>query len=383
MGGHGSGSGTGIGAGIGATVTVELGDRRYDVRLEQRWAGLGAALVEALPGQARAGRCALVSNPVVEALYRAEVEAELAAAGWEVRYVGVPDGEANKTLEVWAGLVGGLIGAGVDRRTPVLALGGGVTGDMAGFAAATALRGVPLVQLPTTLLAMVDASVGGKTGVNVPEGKNLVGAFWQPALVWAALGSLATLPAAELRCGLGEVVKHAVIAGDAALARCEELADRLRAREPEALAEVVASSVREKARIVALDEREGGLRAILNLGHTLGHGLEAVVGYGRIAHGEAVVLGMIGVLRYARARGWLLDAGLPGRVERLAERLELPCRLDFAVDRGALARAVGYDKKRTGGMLSLVIPEAAGRVCTRPVMMGEVPALVEALLGGE
>ncbi len=303
MGGHGSGSGTGIGTGIGATVTVELGDRRYDVRLEQRWAGLGAALVEALPGQVRAGRCALVSNPVVEALYRAEVEAELAAAGWEVRYVGVPDGEANKTLEVWAGLVGGLIGAGVDRRTPVLALGGGVTGDMAGFAAATALRGVPLVQLPTTLLAMVDASVGGKTGVNVPEGKNLVGAFWQPSLVWAALGSLATLPAAEFRCGLGEVVKHAVISGEAALARCEELADRLRAREPEAVAEVVASSVREKARIVALDEREGGLRAILNLGHTLGHGLEAVAGYGRIAHGEAVVLGMIGVLRYARARG--------------------------------------------------------------------------------
>ncbi len=356
-------------------IPVAAGGAEYDVVVAEGLTGLGAALsVGRGPG-----RCVVVTNPVVAPLHAARLRAELEGAGWHVEQLEVPDGEANKTLATWEALVGGLLAARVDRQTPVLALGGGVTGDIVGFAAATVLRGVPLVQVPTTLLAMVDSSVGGKTGVNTASGKNLVGAFHQPVLVWAALDTLATLPDAELRCGFGEVVKHAVLAGEEALATCEALAPALVARDPAALARMVADSVRTKAAVVAEDPHEQGRRAVLNLGHTLGHALESVCGYGVLRHGEAVALGLLGMTRFAEAEGWLTEPSLPRRLESLIAALGLPISAPADVDPAALARAVGYDKKRLRGMLRIVVPCAPGRIELRSLPLDEVPTLIQAL----
>jgi len=356
-------------------IPVVAAGATYDVIISEGVPGLGAALAQ---GRAP-GRCVVVTNPVVEPLHGKRVRAELEGAGWRVDGLEVPDGEANKTLATWQALVDGLLDARVDRQTPVLALGGGVTGDIVGFAAATTLRGLPLVQVPTTLLAMVDSSVGGKTGVNSARGKNLVGAFHQPILVWAALDTLGTLPDAELRCGLGEVVKHAVLAGEEALSTCEALAPALVARDPAALARMVADSVRTKAAVVAEDPHEQGRRAVLNLGHTLGHALEAVCGYGVLRHGEAVALGLLGMARFAAAQEWLADATLPSRLEALFLALGLPISAPAGVDPDALARAVGYDKKRLRGMLRIVVPSAPGRVELRSLPLSEVPKLIHAL----
>lgn len=352
---------------------IGLGERSYPVVVCSSFEGLGKQL------SGPAGRCVVVSNPLVGALYGERLCAELASGGWLPEYLEIPDGEVQKTLSTWQKLVEGLLELGVDRKTPVLALGGGVTGDIVGFAASTVLRGLPLVQVPTTLLAMVDASVGGKTGVNVPEGKNLVGSFYQPSLVWAPMECLKTLPEKELRSGLGEVVKHAVIEGEAALSSCEQRVAALLDRNVDALAVVVKESIATKARIVESDERESGPRAVLNLGHTLGHAVEAVGGYGRVAHGEAVGLGMLAVAHFGQSRGWLSDRGLPERLQRLLGALGLPQKLPFEADAEALVRAVTFDKKRARGMLSLVVPEAPGQVALRKLSMEEVPALVDAL----
>ncbi|MDP2312506.1 MAG: 3-dehydroquinate synthase [Pseudomonadota bacterium] len=357
-------------------IPVAVAGAAYDVVIAEDFGGLGAAMAAGRDS----GRCVVVTNPVVGPLHAAALLHELRGAGWQPEVVELPDGEANKTLETWQALVQGILALRIDRHTPVVALGGGVTGDIAGFAAATALRGLPLVQVPTTLLAMVDSSVGGKTGVNAPQGKNLVGAFHQPALVWAALTTLRTLPDDELRCGFGEVVKHAVLQGEDALAACEALAPALVRRDASALARVVADSVRTKAAVVAEDPLENGRRAVLNLGHTLGHALEAVCGYGTLRHGEAVAIGLLGVTRYAAARGWLDTPDLPDRLLALSLALGLPTRVPAGVEPGALAAAVGFDKKRARGMLRLVVPSAPGRVDLRSIPVEEVPLLVQALL---
>lgn len=356
-------------------IPVAVAGAAYDVVIAASFEGLGTALAE----RRQAGRCIVVTNPVVGPLHAPALLAELRGAGWLPELLEVPDGEASKTLASWQALVEALLEARVDRHTPVLALGGGVTGDLVGFAAATVLRGVPLVQVPTTLLAMVDSSVGGKTGVNTHHGKNLVGAFHQPELVWAPLETLRTLPDAELRCGFGEVVKHAVISGEDALAACEALASALVGRDPAALERVVADSIRTKSEIVAEDPLEAGRRAILNLGHTLGHAVEVVCGYGVIRHGEAVALGLLGVARYASGRGWLTAPELPTRLHLLCDALGLPTYAPAGVDAAALAAAVGFDKKRTRGMLTLIVPCAPGRIDLRSIPVEEVPALVQAL----
>jgi 3-dehydroquinate synthase len=356
-------------------VPVNVEASPYEVVLADSFAGLGAELGRIFP----VGRCALVTNDVVGPLHGAALEAEVASAGWAPTRITLPDGEDHKDVSTWSGCVDALLDARVDRKTPVLALGGGVTGDMVGFAAASVLRGVPFVQVPTTLLAMVDASVGGKTGVNTRQGKNLLGAFWQPRLVWAAQASLRTLPDDEMRCGLGEVVKHAILADEAALARCESLAPRLVAREPGALAQVVADSVRCKAAVVMADPRESGVRATLNLGHTMAHVIEAVAGYGRVRHGEAVALGLVAILRFSRHRGWLRDPGLVERVERLLAALGLPERIPPDLADDALIAAAGFDKKRTRGMLTLAVPVEVGNVDLRSLPMEEVGELVACL----
>jgi 3-dehydroquinate synthase len=347
------------------TIEVTLGERSYPILVREHLAGLGAALAERL----ETGRVVLVTNPVVAALYLQPARASLEEAGFVVEVLQIADGEQHKTLETWAALVDSLLALRVDRRTPVIALGGGVTGDVVGFAAATVLRGVPFVQVPSTLLAMVDASVGGKTGLNSPRGKNLIGAFYQPRLVYAATELLCTLEEAEWRCGLGEAIKHGVIRDESLVEWIEQNASALRARDPGAVAHLVQRCCEIKAQVVAEDERESGLRGILNFGHTVGHALETALGHGTLRHGEAVALGMLVETQFSIITGRCADPGMLPRLRALmlslgmSDRLEpeLRQRLGDDVD-DRLIRAVHMDKKMVRGRLSLSAPISMGVV---------------------
>ncbi len=349
-------------------LSLSLG---YDVVLADDFGGLGQELQACLPGSARA---LVVTHPRIRGWHGAALEAEL--PGVQLDWMEVPEGEAHKSLDTWQGLVARLLEARPDRQVPVIALGGGVVGDMAGFAASAVLRGLPFVQVPTTVLAAVDASVGGKTAVNVPQGKNLVGAFYQPRLVWAPLSTLDTLPGEELRCGLGEIVKHGIIAGGSALARLEDTGPALLSGEKAALATAIADSVRVKAAIVERDPLERGERAVLNLGHTLGHAVESVLGYGAVRHGEAVAIGIVAIARLGVARGWTSPA-VAARVEALVARLGLPTRVPSGTDVDALHAAMGFDKKRARGMVRLVVFSQPGEVRLESVPEGELRALAE------
>ena len=333
-----------------AVIPVGYPGGAYDIVIgDGALAGLGQAMLAA---GLRPGRCALVSQPAIAAAHGGRLAATLAEAGFEPVTVEMPDGEVHKTLATVAGLYDAFVAAGLDRRSPVVALGGGVVGDVAGFAAASYLRGVPLVQVPTSLLAMVDASVGGKTGVDLLQGKNLVGAFKQPALVVVDPETLQTLPADEFRSGLAEVVKNGMI-GDPGLFEALEGSGML------SLGQLVARAVRVKAAVVQEDPFEQGRRAVLNLGHTFGHAYETLSGY-RLRHGEAVSIGLAGATRLA-ARLALCDAGLVERVESLLGRLDLPTRAPGFDPRQVLA-AMATDKKRVGRRLRFILPRAIGDV---------------------
>jgi shikimate kinase/3-dehydroquinate synthase len=284
-------------------------------------------------------------------------------------------GEDQKTLVSVSAIWDAALGARVDRDVVVLAYGGGVVGDMAGFAAATLLRGVRFVQAPTTLLSMVDASVGGKTGFDHPTGKNLIGAFWQPRAVVIDLAHLKTLPPRQAISGFAEIVKIALTHDAALFARLEERADALLAGDEEALAEVIRAAVSRKAEIVAHDEREGGARAILNLGHTVGHALEAHGEYKRWLHGEAVAIGVVAELRAAQRLG-LAPAAPVERVTRLLKRLHLATDTDAATIRRALPHA-RTDKKRAGAAISLPIAHEVGRASVARVPMTDLMRALE------
>jgi 3-dehydroquinate synthase len=341
---------------MGRTVRVDLGDRGYDI-VVGRGVEPGARLKEA------GVRTALiVTDSHVDPLYGAACEARLRALGIEAKRAVVEAGETSKDLRRLESLYRAALGAGLDRSSAIVALGGGVVGDLAGFAAATFLRGVAFSQAPTTLLAMVDSSVGGKTGVNLPEGKNLVGAFHQPCEVCADVAKLATLPDREYASGLAEVVKYGVIWDAVLFERLEREADALRARDAAVVEDVVARCCEVKAEVVRLDEKETGVRAILNFGHTLGHALESAAGYGTLLHGEAVSMGMVFAARLsARLRGF---AG--GEVERLVallERLGLPSRPSGAASSWeALRQGMGADKKARGRMPRFVLVDRIGAV---------------------
>ena len=271
-----------------------------------------------------AGQAALiVTNSTVAPLYAAPLAAALQARYSLVHSVVLPDGEEHKTWQTLNIVFDALLGHGCDRKTVLFALGGGVVGDITGFAAACYMRGVPFVQIPTTLLAQVDSSVGGKTAVNHPLGKNMVGAFYQPRKVICDLDTLATLPQRELSAGLAEVIKYGPIADMAFFAWLEEHMDALLARDRVALAFAVRRSCEIKADVVNVDEREAGLREILNFGHTFGHAIEAGLGYGRWLHGEAVACGMVMAAQLSLRLG-LVDAGFVARLTRLIERAQLP-----------------------------------------------------------
>lgn len=338
---------------LSAVVSIDLGDRRYDIRI-------GSGLLDD-PAQfadlPKAATAMVVTNTTVGPLYAERLRVVLARQYQRVLVVELPDGEANKTWETLNLIFDALLANGCDRKTVLFALGGGVVGDMTGFAAAAFMRGVPFVQVPTTLLAQVDSSVGGKTAINHPLGKNMIGAFYQPQRVLCALDTLATLPARELSAGLAEVIKYGPIADMDFLAWIEANVDALLVREPQAMAHAVRRSCEIKALVVGQDERESGMRAILNFGHTFGHAIEAGMGYGQWLHGEAVGCGMVMAARLSAALGHV-DAAFVARLTRLIERAGLPVVAPVLDDKDNVGRyleLMRVDKKAEAGQIKFVV----------------------------
>lgn len=358
------------------TVPVRAESAAYDVFVG---AGLLDRAGDLLPPVPGAERAFIVADARVAGLYVGRLAGSLALPA---EHLAVPEGEAAKALAVVEGLYGALAGAGAHRHDPVLAMGGGAVGDAAGFVAATYMRGVPLVQVPTTLTAQVDAAVGGKVAVNLPAGKNLVGAFHQPVAVVADVETLATLPEDAFRSGLGEVVKYGLAVDPSVLRLVESSAEAIRARDPDALAELVAACVRAKASVVAEDERDTGRRAILNYGHTLGHALERLGNFRGITHGDAVARGMVFAARLAESLG-LAPAGLAEEHRRVLAFLGLPAAGGAGADPDEVLEAMRMDKKYRGG-LRLVLLTGIGEAR----VVDDVPeeavraALAEVLEGG-
>jgi 3-dehydroquinate synthase len=334
-------------------LDVALAERAYPILI-----GPGLLDEHARWRSAIRGRHALVvTNDTVAPLYLARVMAAL--DGLTAASLVLPDGEAHKTLERCADVYAALAALKANRDACIVALGGGVIGDLAGFAAATWMRGIDFVQIPTTLLAQVDSSVGGKTGVNLPAGKNLVGAFHQPRTVVIDTGTLATLPPREYRSGLAEVVKYGAIGDAAFFAWLEANAAALAARDEAAVAAAIAQSCLHKAGVVARDEREDGERALLNFGHTFGHALETSAGYGTLLHGEAVAIGMVLAARLSAALG-RAPAADTERLERLLAALDLPVALPAGHAADELLALMRLDKKNLSGRLRLILWNGIG-----------------------
>jgi 3-dehydroquinate synthase len=349
-------------------VEVALGERSYTIEIGAGTLGeLGAAVKRTVAPT----RVFVVTTPPVGRRWAGPVLRSLRQAGLRVRRLDVPDGERSKSLAQAGRLYDALLAAGADRGSAIVALGGGVVGDLAGFVAATLLRGVAVVQVPTSLLAMVDSSVGGKTGVNVARGKNLVGAFHQPRLVWIDAATLRTLPPRQLRAGLAEVVKHAAIRDAGLFAALEaEGEGLLEPGAPERFVPLLERNCAIKAAVVAADERESGLRMLLNFGHTLGHAVEALAKYRGVLHGEAVAIGMAFAARRSEALG-LAEPGTAARLVALLERLGLPTALPKHPRRAYLA-ALSVDKKKRDGRIQFVALRSIGRAETVPLLPREI-----------
>ena len=353
-----------------AVVEIELPHQRYDVVIEP---GVLDRLGELVHTLAPHQRCALLADRTVSELYGERAEKSLTGAGYRPVAACFEPGEGNKTLATVQRLYDVLLEQQLERRSPVIALGGGITGDVVGFVAASYLRGVPFVQCPTTLLSMVDSSVGGKTGVNVPQGKNLIGAFYQPIVVVIDPLMLRTLPTRELGCGLGECVKHGVIRDESLFEFIQAEVEKIRTLDPPTLVELVRRNVQIKAAVVMEDERETGVRAHLNFGHTFAHAIEATAGYGKILHGEAVALGMVAATSVAVELG-LCASSLRDRLVALLEAADLPVRAELPPD------ALAADQLRalqevSDSRIRFVLPDRMGHVVVRDDVP---PALVRA-----
>jgi 3-dehydroquinate synthase len=354
-------------------VEVALDAASYPIFVTsgQRWL-LGRLVAERLG----TGRAALVVDGGIDSRYGPETLSSLRRSGFDVTQCMVPPGEGSKSLAELGRLYDALLGAGLDRHTPIVVLGGGVVGDLAGFAAATLFRGVPLVQVPTTLTAQVDSSLGGKVAINHPLGKNLIGSFHQPSLVFIDTSYLSSLAPRDLRAGLAEVVKYGVVADPPFFAALERDAERLGGGDQEVLRAAVRRSCEIKAQVVAVDLQDtSGARAVLNFGHTIGHALERLAGYGQLRHGEAVALGMVVAARLSLRLG-LCGPEPPRRIQGLLERLGLPVTPTFAPE--SLVEAALADKKARAGVLHLILVEELGRVRQVPLSPKE---LVEHLRG--
>jgi 3-dehydroquinate synthase len=339
------------------TLEVALGSRSYPLHIGPGLLGKPDALTPYLAGR----QVMIVTNEVVAPRYLERCRASL-PEGVEVRELVLPDGEATKTLASVERIWSALLESGFNRRCTLVALGGGVIGDMVGFAAACYQRGVAFIQVPTTLLAQVDSSVGGKTGVNHPLGKNMIGAFWQPRAVLIDTDTLATLPPRELSAGLAEVIKYGLIRDAAFLAWLEEAMPALRALEPAALTRAIERSCALKAEIVAEDETEQGVRALLNLGHTFGHAIEAHQGYGSWLHGEAVGAGMLMAAELSARLGWLSEAEV-ARTRAILEAAALPLAAPADMSVEDFLVRMRLDKKNIDSRLRLVLLRALGDAC--------------------
>ena len=341
-----------------STVQVLLGDRSYPIRIRPNsLCDLGRAVAEELG----ASRVVVVTTPRVGAIHHATIERGLREARLRSERVEVRDGERAKTLRTAARVYDRLLELGVDRRTVLVGLGGGALTDLAGFVASTFLRGLPLVQVPTTLLAQIDASVGGKTAVNHPRGKNLIGTFYQPRMVWIDPDVLRTLSARDLRSGIAEAIKVAALWDAEFFGWLEEEMEAVLALEPDPTTEMIARACGIKAEIVGLDEREAGLRSLLNFGHTLAHALENVGDYRRYRHGEAVSVGMVFAAHISEKRG-LCQPGSASRLEALLARAGLPVETPkWSSDREAYLRAISVDKKLQASRVGFVVLREIGR----------------------
>jgi 3-dehydroquinate synthase len=359
------------------TLNVELGERSYPIHIG---AGL-LARPELVSSHLEQNRVAIVTNTVVAPLYLQLLMDGLSARGVACLPILLPDGEAHKNWETLNSIFDSLLAARCERATTIFALGGGVVGDMAGFAAAVYQRGVPFVQIPTTLLAQVDSAVGGKTAINHPAGKNMIGAFYQPRVVLADTDTLQTLPQRELAAGLAEVIKYGFIRDLAFLDWLEANLDRLLARESEALAYAIEESCRNKAEVVGVDERESGQRALLNFGHTFGHAIEAGTGFGTWLHGEAVAAGMVLAAELSERMGYLSRVDVE-RITTVLKRAGLPVRApDLGCER--YIELMSHDKKVSDGKLKFVLLERVGsaQVSDAPIAalndVLKIPALHE------
>jgi 3-dehydroquinate synthase len=336
------------------TVNVELGERAYPIHIGTDLIGKTELFAPHIAGAS----VTIVTNSTVEPLYGNALRAALAPLNKSVSTVVLPDGEAYKNWETLNQIFDALLGGRADRKTTLIALGGGVIGDMTGFAAASYMRGVPFIQVPTTLLSQVDSSVGGKTGINHPLGKNMIGAFYQPQAVIADIGALRTLPPRELAAGIAEVIKTGAIADAAFFDWIEANIEALNRCEPQALAQAVKRSCEIKASVVAVDEREGGLRAILNFGHTFGHAIEAGLGYGEWLHGEAVGCGMVMAADLSVRLGHL-DEAARQRLVTLVEAAHLPVR-GPALGAARYVDLMRVDKKAEAGEIKFILLKQFG-----------------------
>lgn len=347
------------------TLTVSLGDRSYPIYIGEGLLSRG----DLIAIQVKQKRVLVVTNTTVGPLYLERLLQSLAGEGINVQTVVLPDGEEFKNWETLNKIFDALLQNRCERNTTLIALGGGVIGDMGGFAAACYQRGMPFIQVPTTLLSQVDSSVGGKTAINHPLGKNMIGAFYQPQLVLADIATLDTLPDRELKAGVAEVIKYGLIRDPEFFVWLESNVELLLARNREALAHAVHRSCANKAEVVAADERESGERALLNLGHTFGHAIETGMGYGTWLHGEAIAAGTVMAAELSRALGWL-DTDAAARVEALFRRVGLPV-LGPALGVPRYIELMQHDKKVQDGRLRLVLLKAIGQAVVSDVASQE------------
>ncbi len=352
---------------IVGSLTVDLGERSYPIQLGVgTLTGAGRAISDCAPSS----RAFVVTVPPVSRRYAGILERSLRAAGYRVRKISVPDGDSSKNPRQLSKLWDALIEFGADRTTPIVALGGGMVGDLAGFAAASYLRGVPFIQIPTTVLAMVDASIGGKVAVNLPQGKNLVGAFHQPRLVWIDTQTLGTLSVRQRAAGFAEVIKAAAIWDLQLFERLEQNAERLLELDPQELIPTLERACAIKAEVVARDERESGLRQILNFGHTMAHAIEKLARYRGLLHGEAVSIGMLVAARRSEELEFS-PAGTAERIRSLVLRFGLPSELpDYP--RSAYLDALKVDKKMADSKIRFVVLRGIGGAQTFPLSPRDV-----------
>ena len=336
------------------SLKVNLGDRSYPICIGKNLLDRHELLTQHIPGNS----ALIVSNETVAPLYMDIVEAALGDLKYKTLVL--PDGEEYKNLDTLNSIYDCLLSNKFDRNTTLIALGGGVIGDITGFAAASYQRGVHFIQIPTTLLAQVDSSVGGKTGVNHSLGKNMIGAFYQPRVVIADTSTLNTLEDRQLSSGIAEIIKYGLIRDVEFLEWIEDYMDHLLERDPDALAYAIERSCRNKAEIVAADEREGGIRAILNLGHTFGHAIETGMGYGNWLHGEAVASGMVMAARVSQQMGWIHQADVD-RVIDILERAQLPVTAPSKMTADRFIELMSLDKKVSDGVLKLVLLKSIGK----------------------